>query len=134
MDYRSSLQRTAFLVTLAAAVQMLTGRPAAAQELPEGVSRETVQQGGQLFRGDGFCYTCHGPEGKGIPNLGANLTDGEWIHTDGSFSGLVERIRSGVPAEESSSGVPMPPSGGAHLTSEQIRAVAAYVWTLSHGG
>jgi mono/diheme cytochrome c family protein len=26
----------------------------------------------------------------------------------------------------------MPPMGGAQLTSEQVSAVAAYVWTLSH--
>lgn len=120
-----------------AAAVLLVGtaaRPAAAQQLPEGVSEETVRQGRQIFVGNGFCYTCHGREGRGVPNLGADLTDRDWKHSDGSFRGLVDRIREGVPAEESASGVPMPPAGGANLTGEQVRAVAAYVWTLSRGG
>jgi len=28
----------------------------------------------------------------------------------------------------------MPPMGGAQLTDEQVRAVAAYVYAISHGG
>jgi mono/diheme cytochrome c family protein len=28
----------------------------------------------------------------------------------------------------------MPPMGGAQLTPEQVSAVAAYVWSLSHQG
>lgn len=128
------LQRTAFLAALVALFQPVADGSASAQELPAGVSEEMVRQGRELFRGNGFCYTCHGTEGGGVPNLGANLTDDEWSHTDGSFAGLVERIGEGVPAEESSSGVPMPPAGGSKLTAEQIRAVAAYVWTLSRGG
>jgi mono/diheme cytochrome c family protein len=93
-----------------------------------------VREGRQLFADDGFCYTCHGSEGRGMRGLGSDLADGEWVHTDGSFEGLVSRIRQGVPANSASTGVPMPPRGGSTLSQEQIRAVAAYVWTLSHGG
>lgn len=106
----------------------------AAQDLPRGVTQEMVEQGRDLFTGDGFCYTCHDRDGTGMSGAGGDLTDGEWRHVDGSFESLVNRIRDGVRANASSTGVPMPPAGGAELSPEQLRAVAAYVWTLSRGG
>ena len=30
-------------------------------------------------------------------------------------------------------GAIMPPKGGSAITDDQVKAVAAYVWTLSHG-
>jgi len=84
-----------------------------------------------VYEGAGICSSCHGPDGTGIPNLGANLTDGEWLHSDGSYEALVETVMNGVTAEESSSGVPMPARAGTNISDEQVRAAAAYVWTLS---
>lgn len=109
------------------------GTSSRAQELPEGVTSRMVAEGEAIFHGVGFCYACHGEGGTGMAQLGADLTDGEWTHTDGSYQGLVERIGRGVRAEESASGVPMPPRGGGRLTDDQLRAVAAYVWALSRG-
>lgn len=131
---RTPLLVIALAAVVAAALALASSRSAAAQQLPEGVTGEMVEQGRQLFTGDGFCYTCHGRSGRGVPDLGSDLTDGDWEHTDGSFGGLVTRIRQGVSAEASASGVPMPPGAGAGLSDEQIRAVAAYVWSLSRGG
>ena len=45
--------------------------------------------------------------------------------------GLEKTIREGVP-EPKQYRSPMPPMGGASLTPEQVAAVAAYVWALSH--
>lgn len=101
------------------------------QELPEGVTAEMVAEGQQVYGGAGICSSCHGPEGAGVPNLGADLTDDEWVHSDGSYEGIVEGIMTGVTAQESSSGVPMPAKGGTNITDEQVKAVAAYVWTLN---
>lgn len=101
-------------------------------DLPEGVTAEMVQQGREVFTGDGLCYACHAQDGSGLPNLGANLTDGEWVHIDGSYESIIQNINEGVTAEESTSGTPMPPRGGAQITDEQVRAAAAYVWTLSN--
>ncbi len=102
------------------------------QELPEGVTPEMVEKGKAVYAGAGICSSCHGPAGAGIPSLGANLTDAEWLHSDGSYDGIVATIEAGVTAQESSSGVPMPAKGGTNISDEDVMAVAAYVWTLSH--
>ena len=102
------------------------------QELPEGVTPAMVEEGKGIYNGAGICMSCHGPNGEGIPNLGANLTDDEWLHVDGSYESIVQNIMNGVTAQESSSGVPMPAKGGTAITDEQVQAVAAYVWTLSN--
>lgn len=104
------------------------------QALPAGVTPAMVAQGKRLFAGTGLCYSCHGNEGKGLPGLGSNLTDGQWQHSDGSYAGITSTIEKGVSAERSSTGIPMPPRAGADLSDEQVRAVAAYTWTLSHKG
>jgi cbb3-type cytochrome c oxidase subunit III len=101
------------------------------QELPEGVTPAMVEEGKGIFSGAGICMSCHGPNGEGIEGLGANLTDDEWLHSDGEYESIVQSIMDGVTAQESSSGVPMPAKGGTAISDEQVRAVAAYVWTLS---
>jgi len=104
---------------------------AMSQELPAGVTAAMIEEGKGIFNGAGICMSCHGADGAGIPNLGANLTDAEWLHSDGSYEGIAASIAKGVTAQESSSGVPMPAKGGTAITDEQVRAVAAYVWSLS---
>lgn len=104
-----------------------------AAKLPEGVTQEMVEQGKEVYAGAGVCLACHGPNGKGIPGLGADLSDEEWAHSDGSFEGIVETIMSGVDASKATTGTAMPPKGGGGITDEQVKAVAAYVYTLSKG-
>lgn len=108
------------------------GTPPAGAQLPEGVTQEMVTAGQQIFAGVGICMTCHGPDATGTP-LAPNLTDQTWINIDGSYDQIVQLVTTGVPqpVEHPS---PMPPMGGAQLTEQQIREVAAYVYTLSHGG
>lgn len=101
------------------------------QELPEGVTMAMVDEGKTVFEGAGICASCHGPSGEGIPNLGDNLTDDEWLHSDGSYDAIVQTIMNGVTAEASTSGVPMPARAGTNISDDQVRAAAAYVWTLS---
>lgn len=97
--------------------------------LPAGVTPATIAQGKKLFSGEGLCFSCHGPEAKGL--VGPDLTDGTWLIGKGTFDEIVARIVEGVPAGKSKSGVVMPPKGGVKLKDEQVRAVAAYVWSLS---
>lgn len=109
--------------------------PATAQtadSLPPGVTADVIADGKKMFNGPGVCSACHGPQAKGIGGLGPNLTDAKWLHSDGSFEALVKQITTGVPANQSTTGVVMPPKGGSSLSDPQIRAVAAYVWSLSH--
>jgi len=91
-----------------------------------------VDQGKAVFSGEGICFSCHGPEGKGTM-LAPDLTSGEWIHVDGSYESIVQLVTAGVPTPTVHPG-PMPPKGGSAINDEKVRAVAAYVWTLSHSG
>lgn len=100
--------------------------------LPEGVTQEMVTQGKEVFGTSGLCYVCHGQNGEGMPGLGANLDDDEWIHSDGSYESIVKTIMDGVDSSKSTTGTAMPPKGGSSITDEQVRAVAAYVYSLSH--
>ncbi len=113
----------------------LLSPPAQAQQrdsLPPGVTPQMVAQGEQLFKGPGLCTACHGPDAKGIPNLGPDLTDRQWLHSKGTYQEIVKQIMEGVPANKSTTGLVMPPKGGSSLTDDQVKAVAAYVWKLSH--
>jgi len=100
--------------------------------LPPGVTAQMVKEGETLFKGAGLCSACHGPDGKGLPNLGGDLTDAKWLHSKGSYDDIVKQIMTGVTADKSTTGVVMPPKGGTTITDAQVKAVAAYVWSLSH--
>jgi mono/diheme cytochrome c family protein len=89
-----------------------------------------IARGDSIFHGPGNCYACHGGKAEGL--IGPNLTDAEWIHSKGSYDEIVAQINHGVPKEESKSGVVMPPRGGATLTDDDVKAVAAYVYSLGH--
>ncbi len=109
--------------------------PAAATippNLPAGVTADMINQGNQIFHGQlagGTCYTCHGPDAKGTslaPDLTA--TTHLWV-TD--YPSYVALITKGVPTPKQHP-APMPAMGGATLTPDQVKAVAAYEWSLSH--
>lgn len=96
-------------------------------------SPKLVALGDSIFHGQvggATCTVCHGPDAKGTP-VGPDLTDGEWLNTDGSYEGIVKTVTTGVPQPKKAP-APMPPKGGATLTDAQVRAVAAYVYSLSH--
>lgn len=78
------------------------------------------------------CTGCHGQDAKGTP-LAPDLTDNEWLWGDGSLGSIEQTIKRGVPHPKQHTGA-MPPMGGAQLTQPQLRAVAAYVYALSHAG
>jgi len=94
------------------------------------VTPALIAQGDKVFHGPGNCYACHGSNGQGA--VGPNLTDAEWIHSKGTFEEIVAQVTHGVPKEESKSGIPMPPKGGSTISDDDVKAVAAYVYSLSH--
>ncbi len=101
--------------------------------VPEGSTKEQVALGSRIFLGrvaGATCSGCHGSDAKGSP-VGADLTAGKWLWSDGSVNAIADTIRKGVP-EPKEHGGSMPPMGGVQLTDVQIQAVAAYVWALGH--
>jgi mono/diheme cytochrome c family protein len=102
-------------------------RPAV--QLPEGVTAEMVAQGEQIYGGPGTCFACHGPKGAGTP-LAPALNDANWLHIDGSIDAIAGIITAGVPTPKQHP-APMPPRGGSQITDDQVRQVAAYLYTIS---
>jgi glucose/arabinose dehydrogenase/mono/diheme cytochrome c family protein len=101
--------------------------------VPEGATREMVLLGERIYRGQvggATCTGCHGDSGQGTP-LGPDLTGKKWLWSDGSYAGIAKTITEGVPQPKQYRS-PMPAMGGPQLTPDQISAVAAYVWSLSH--
>jgi len=117
-------------VVLLAALTLFAAPAVSAQGLPEGVTQAMVDRGKDVYAKQGLCFACHGQEGKGL--VGPSLADDVWLHSKGSFEEIVAQILKGVPKEESKSGVPMPAKGGSSISEEDVRAVAAYVYSLSH--
>ncbi|HXA92213.1 MAG TPA: c-type cytochrome [Steroidobacteraceae bacterium] len=103
--------------------------------VPPGSTPAAVALGERIYRGEvggAPCTGCHGSDGSGSP-LGPPLTANKWQWGDGSVAGIAKTIAAGVPQPKAYRG-PMPPMGGAQLTAQQISALAAYVWSLSHRG
>ncbi len=78
------------------------------------------------------CAACHGADARGLPNLGKNLVDSEFLHslTDEE---LVAFIKTGRPMWDplNTTGIDMPPKGGnPALTDEDIMAIIAYIHSL----
>ena len=99
-----------------------------------GGDAQLIALGDKVFHGQeggGTCYVCHGQDGKGS-GVGPNLTDGEWLNTDGTLAGIAKTVESGVPQPKQAP-APMPPMGGASLSPDQVKAVAAYVHSLGGG-
>jgi cbb3-type cytochrome c oxidase subunit III len=118
---------------LVAALALLGTGQAVAQEkaaAPAGVTPAAIAKGDSIYHKTGLCYACHGTNAEGA--VGPNLTDAEWLHGDGSYDMIVATVTSGVPADKAKKGVAMPPKGGSSITDEEVKAVAAYVYSLSH--
>jgi glucose/arabinose dehydrogenase/mono/diheme cytochrome c family protein len=110
-----------------------TAAVTASLPVPAGATRATVTLGDRIYHGQiggATCTGCHGADAKGTP-LGPDLTDTQWLWGDGSYAAIARTITTGVPQPKQYRS-PMPPMGGAQLTSEQVSAVAAYIWGLSH--
>ncbi len=97
--------------------------------LPSGVTAAMINEGNQIFHGPGNCYTCHGMDAKGTslaPDLTA--TTHLWVS---DYPSYVKLVTNGVPQPKQHP-APMPAKGGSTITDDQVKAVAAYEWSLSH--
>lgn len=106
---------------------MLAGR------LPQSVvaaPTTPAEKGKQFFNQS--CANCHGINGQGVPNLGADLQTSKLVATSPD-SRLVSLIEDGVPANApiNRSHIPMPPKGAnASLTTQDIHEIVAYIRQL----
>lgn len=100
--------------------------------VPPGATAAMVALGNRLYHGPtgAICTSCHGDNAKGSP-LGPDLTGKKWLWSNGSYQGIAKTITNGVTQPKQYRG-PMPPKGGASLTHDQVLALAAYIWSLSH--
>jgi mono/diheme cytochrome c family protein len=119
----------------APAASSAAARPAAMNALPAGVTARMIAQGDSIFHAKS-CVRCHGADAKGAKN-GPDLTASTHLQADGSYAGFVKIITDGVPADaikDKSHQFAMRPRGGQAplLTDDEVKAVAAYVYSLSH--
>jgi disulfide bond formation protein DsbB len=100
--------------------------PAQKAEAPKG----DAAKGKTVF--EGTCASCHGPDAKGLPGLGKDLTTSEWVSTQ-TDNQLVKFIKTGRPASDklNTTGIDMPPKGGnPALTDADIENVIAFVRSI----
>jgi mono/diheme cytochrome c family protein len=112
-----------------------TTAKAAGGGLPAGVTTAMITQGDSLFHA-ASCVRCHGADAKGAQN-GPSLMGPTFMHVNGTYEDFVRLIMSGVPADsikDKAHRFAMRPKGGGQtpLTDDQVKAVAAYVYSLSH--
>ncbi len=100
------------------------------QALPPGVTQQVIAEGKKIYSGRGLCYLCHGAVPVG--GIGPDLTDDSWLRSEGRYEEIVVQVFSGTAKEDSKTGVAMPPRGGSHISDDEVRAVAAYIWAVSN--
>jgi mono/diheme cytochrome c family protein len=108
-------------------------------EKKEGVVKSVLQgadlnlytKGKAIFNREGYCGTCHQPDGKGLPASGfPPLTANDWVL--GSQDRLIKLVLKGIYGPMEVNGrkypgqVPMTPFGGM-LKDDEIAAVLTYV-------
>lgn len=78
------------------------------------------------------CTACHGPEAKGVPGLGKDLTTSEFVASK-SDAELIEFIITGRPASDplNTTRVDMPAKGGnPSLTDQDIENIVAFLRSI----
>jgi glucose/arabinose dehydrogenase/mono/diheme cytochrome c family protein len=109
------------------------GSDTAGLTAPPSTTPAMVARGSRVYHGlegGATCTGCHGTDAKGS-TLGPDLTAGKWLWSNGSYAGIATTIAQGV-SQPKQYRAPMPAMGGAQLSSDQVMAVAAYVWALNH--
>lgn len=142
-DFPGPLRRSAPLVSTAMLLPALltlawTSRVSAQEgarvEIPDSVTEARVLAGSALFNG-GSCTLCHAPAGLGTGHRAPDLSDAEWLHGEGTWEDIFHVIVWGVQKDEMKATTPRPfemfPKGGMNYSSEELKAVTAYVWSLS---
>ena len=112
---------------LAAGLAACGGGSAQQTEAPSG----DAARGATLFVGT--CSSCHGPDAKGLPGLGKDLTTSEFVKGKTDVE-LVEFFKTGRPSSDplNTTGIDMPPRGGNPvLSDDDLVDIVAFVRTVN---
>lgn len=117
----------ALLVVVALALAACGGGAASATATPK--LKGDVVKGKTAFLST--CSACHGPDAKGLPNLGKDMTTSTFIKglTDDQ---MLDFVKKGRPASDpaNTTKVDMPPKGGnPALTDQDLYDIIAYIRT-----
>lgn len=135
------LVATLLLLTTTQSARAQQQRPELPQDVKDWMARNQVQRWAQMLQtgeklfAEGSCVNCHGEGGSG-GRWAPDLTDSEWVQSDGDLEGIRETIMWGVRRRDfvdPNRRFQMNPSGGMDLAWEDFDAIAAYVWSLSNG-
>ena len=81
---------------------------------------------------EGTCSSCHGPDAKGMPDLGKDLTTSEFVKSK-TDEEMIAFLLVGRPAYDplNTTKVDMPPKGGnPALTDTDLQDIISYVRSL----
>ncbi|MES1215686.1 MAG: PVC-type heme-binding CxxCH protein [Bacteroidota bacterium] len=99
--------------------------------IPAGINKDVFLAGREIYSREGFCTTCHQPDGKGLEASGfPPISGSEWIA--GSDERLIKLVLKGITGPIEVNGkkypgqVPMTPFGGL-LNDDEVAAVLTYV-------
>ncbi len=99
--------------------------------LPAAVTPQVVVEGYDVFRGAGMCFVCH--RYGIVPGSPTDLKDDIWVQSDGSYEGILGTISEEVYAHSKRDTAYWPePVLRPRITETQRRALAAYVYVISH--
>src|SRR5512140_372095 len=101
------------------------------RERPAEITDSAIAWGKALFQGSANCSRCHGKDGRGT-EYGPDLADVIWWHGPGTYEWLVGEVTHGIPENLTVTGGIMPARGTVPMNELDVRAVAAYVWAISH--
>ena len=108
--------------------------PTAANSQPTEPQTEPTEE--QIIEGQTYfqqsCAACHGAEGKGISNLGKDLTTSSFVSgmTDEELVDFIKQGRA-VGDPLNTTGIDMPAKGGnPTLNDEQIQLISVFIRTI----
>ncbi len=125
----SSNQKPSTRSTSTPATTSQTNQPSSTT--PKAGGEVSLEEGQKLFKQ--YCSACHGPDAKGLPNLGKNLRTSSFV-ADHSVDELITFVKKGRGTDDpaNTTGVAMPPKGGnPALNDDQIRTIISWVKSIN---
>lgn len=126
----SSMLMAVFIVVLAACGSEQAGDAPSNGGDTAATPTVDVAAGGEVYAST--CLSCHGPDALGLPNLGKDLVNSQFVGSS-SVDELVAFLKVGRLADDplNTTGVAMPPKGGnPSLDDQDLADVVGYLQSL----